>query len=76
MSKAVSMRLSDEVIAIIEQTPGNKFTDKFNNLVLQLDLEFARKTKALEVLNSRIDEQQTKYSIIKNYLDKIRSCSY
>lgn len=73
MSKAVNMRLSDEVITIIEQTPGNTFTDKFNNLVMQLDLEFARKTKELKILNDKIEKSTVKMVNLDNYIRDVRT---
>lgn len=78
------VRLSDEVLNIVEASPGNGFNEKFEKLVLHayfsvperekqlaaLDNEIKKKTKEL----AKIREQINKGEYIKDQLDRFIKC--
>lgn len=49
-----SMRFSDEILALIEEQPGDTFTAKFEMLVMTCVQELPKKQKELEQVESRI----------------------
>ena len=57
-----SIRFSDEIMEMIEQQPGNNFTQKFEYLVTRCIFELPEKEKELEQLNKKIQEQREEIS--------------
>lgn len=53
-----SMRFSDEILALIEEQPGDTFTAKFEYLVMACVQELPRKQTELEQLEKRIRAKQ------------------
>lgn len=53
-----SIRFSDEIAEMIEQQPGENFTQKFEYLVTRCMLELPAKEKELERIERAIQEKQ------------------
>lgn len=55
---AKSIRISDEVFAYIDQTPGKGFNEKLENIILEAKKEEAKRQKHLDELQKSIDKEQ------------------
>lgn len=75
MSKAVNMRLSDEVISIIESYVGDTFTEKFNNLVFMLNKDISARQRFLNDLNKTIEQRQLLLQRLKTFFHGVHELS-
>lgn len=76
MSKLVSMRLDDDVIAIVEAVEGKNFTDKFQRLIKTKNDEYKKLSNLCEYLNQRIEDlrkQLIEYRALVNKLGTVNS---
>lgn len=55
-----SIRISDDMAALIEQQAGNNFTEKWENLVTRCVWELPQKEKELANIQKYIDEARKK----------------
>lgn len=63
MSKKVySLRLKDEIVELINQQPGDSFTERFELLVTKCAWEVPHKKQELEDLDEEIKKRQKKLS--------------
>lgn len=63
------VRLSDEVLAIIEQSEGNGFNDKFEKIILRAYKEQPKLEESLNILNGQIEKKRSQlYAISEKIL--------
>ena len=62
MAKGIirSIRISDDIAALIEQQAGNNFTEKWENLVTRCIWELPRKKQELAAIQQKIDYAKSK----------------
>ena len=65
-----SMRFSDEILAMIEEQPGDTFTAKFEWLVMRCTKDLPKKQEELKKYERWIQEEQEKY---KRLAEKARA---
>lgn len=53
-----SIRLSDELVELIDQQQGQNFTEKFENLITRCVWELPRREQELKCLEERIKEKR------------------
>lgn len=53
-----SIRISDDILELIEQQVGNNFTEKWENLVTRCVWELPKKEKELERIQEQIQKKQ------------------
>ena len=58
------IRLSDEVLAIIEQSEGNGFNDKFEKIILRAHKEQPKLEESLKILNEQIKKKRSQLNMI------------
>lgn len=58
------VRLSDEVLAIIEQSEGNGFNDKFEKIILRAHKEQPKLEESLKILNDQIKEKRSQLNMV------------
>ena len=73
-----SIRISDDILELIEQQVGNNFTEKWENLVTRCVWELPQKEKELEKLNEKIRQKQnqlaaadSRYAKMLNHLRRL-----
>ena len=64
-----SIRLSDELVELIEQQAGDTFTAKLENLVTRCVWELPAKERQLESLNQQILEKRKQLGRMSNRVD-------
>lgn len=62
-----SIRISDDMAALIEQQAGNNFTEKWENLVTRCVWELPHKEKELANIQKRIDEAWNKLADLNRH---------
>lgn len=73
MAKTVrTMRLSDEIIGIIENQEGETFTEKFENLVSISIRELPEKKRQLAEYQRIIDQEKKQLSFIRDKKQKLQ----
>lgn len=73
MAKTVrTMRLSDEIIGIIESQEGETFTEKFENLVSISIRELPEKKRQLAEYQRMIDQEKKQLSFIRDKKQKLQ----
>ena len=65
-----SIRLSDELLELIDRQVGNNFTEKFENLVTRCVWELPQKEKELERLNQEISEKRQQLAEMSSHYSK------
>ena len=53
-----NIRISDQMLLLIEQQPGNNFTEKWENLVIRCNWELPEKQKELERIQGQIQRER------------------
>jgi len=64
-----SIRISDDMLELIEQQAGNNFTEKWENLVTRCVWELPQKERQLEILNQQILEKRKQLGRMSNRVD-------
>ena len=65
-----SIRLSDELLELIDRKVGNTFKEKFENLVTRCVWELPQKEKELERLNQEISEKRQQLAEMSSHYCK------
>ena len=74
MAKQVrTLRLSEDMIQLIEQQPGENFTAKFETLVSRCIEELPKKERQLEVIQEQIGQEQSRLQKIRDKNRKIEN---
>lgn len=67
-----SIRISDDMAALIEQQAGNNFTEKWENLVTRCVWELPHKEKELASIQKYINEAWTKLEDLNRQKQQLR----
>lgn len=57
-----SIRLSDEMIKMIEQQEGRTFTEKFEGLIIECVWKLTKKQQELQQIQHRIDQERQRFA--------------
>lgn len=68
-----TVRLSDELLEMIESQAGENFTAKFEALVTRCMWELPKKERELHLLQQRIDEERATFKYIQKEVSKLRN---
>lgn len=68
-----SIRLSDEIVSLIESQPGDSFTAKFERLVYRCVYELPEKEKALQFTRQLIKEEDERLFRIRKKASELES---
>lgn len=78
-----SIRISDDILELIEQQAGNNFTEKWENLVTRCVWELPKKERQLESINEQIKKKQqmmaeasSRYARMINQLGELEQRMY
>lgn len=66
-----SVRLTDEVLAYVENAPGDGFNQKFENLVLEMKRTEPERKKRLTELEHKISLKQKQLSVIVDSVESL-----
>jgi len=64
-----SIRLSNEVLSIVESSPGNGFNEKFENLVIEYHKTIPKRQQLLEEIEKKIENS-------RKHLDDLNNKTY
>ena len=67
-----SIRISDDMLELIEQQAGNNFTEKWENLVTRCVRELPNKERQIEILNMELREKRQQLGRMSNRVDGYR----
>lgn len=67
-----SIRISDDMLELIEQQAGNNFTEKWENLVTRCVYELPNKERQIENLNMELREKRQQLGRMSNRVDGYR----
>lgn len=69
-----SIRISDDILELIEQQAGNNFTEKWENLVTRCVWELPQKEKDLEYIEYRIQQKRAQFTAMSERMRKMEAC--
>ena len=67
-----SIRISDQMLVLIEQQVGNNFTEKWENLVTRCVWELPEKEKQLQQIQEKIDQERQRLRNLQKATSQLR----
>ena len=67
-----SIRISDQMLVLIEQQVGNNFTEKWENLVTRCVWELPEKERELQRIQDRIEEERQRLHNLQKATSQLR----
>ena len=67
-----SIRISDQMLVLIEQQVGNNFTEKWENLVTRCVWELPEKERELQRIQDRIEQERQRLHNLQKATSQLR----
>ena len=67
-----SIRISDQMLILIEQQTGSNFTEKWENLVTRCVWELPEKERQLQQIQERIEQEQQRLRNLQKATSQLR----